>query len=465
MPKTAVVAADDLAGALLGDPRRVKRLVSMATALDARPGDGLPRAMGSGAGLEGAYRLLSNAAVGYEPILAAHVAATAVRAANVSGEVIVAHDTTELRFGGTSRDKIGALQGGGVGFLAHIALAISFADGIRDPLGVVAMEPLVRAEKKAKKKKTRSTRAKRCDPDRESLKWFGTLEAASSALERFSPIHVMDREADIYLLLAKMVERGDRFVVRAGQDRSVQAGDETAQLFELLDTKRIRFRREVPVSPHKKADRQHPAREGRVAELGFSAARLLVRRPGKIKEGPETVALNFVHIVEIDPAEGATPIDWKLITTEKIGTTQDIEAIVDFYRVRWVIEEFFKALKTGCNVERAQLESLHALLNYVTLHLPIATRLLGLRSLEQQTPDAPASKVLTPLELEVLREMSPRPPPRKATVADVVRSVAALGGHIPNNGSPGWQVLGRGFRELVQCAAVCERLRAKRSDR
>ena len=36
------------------------------------------------------------------------------------------------------------------------------------------------------------------------------------------------------------------------------------------------------------------------------------------------------------------------LTTEPVATSADIEAVVDMYRTRWLIEECNKALKTGC---------------------------------------------------------------------------------------------------------------------
>ena len=39
--------------------------------------------------------------------------------------------------------------------------------------------------------------------------------------------------------------------------------------------------------------------------------------------------------------------------------------------------------------------------------------------------------------------------PVKPTVRDALLGVAGLGGHIKNNGDPGWIVLGRGLDELL----------------
>lgn len=46
---------------------------------------------------------------------------------------------------------------------------------------------------------------------------------------------------------------------------------------------------------------------------------------------------------------------------------------MDAYRARWVIEEFFKALKTGCNFERRQLESFQSLRIALAIFLPAET--------------------------------------------------------------------------------------------
>jgi len=48
---------------------------------------------------------------------------------------------------------------------------------------------------------------------------------------------------------------------------------------------------------------------------------------------------------------------WSLITTEPIDIRAQIEFNVDAYRIRCGIEDFFKALKTGCQFERGAILS------------------------------------------------------------------------------------------------------------
>ena len=132
-----------------------------------------------------------------------------------------------------------------------------------------------------------------------------------------------------------------------------------------------------------------------------------------------------------------------------VETAAQILYVVDVYRARWVIEEFFKALKTGCQYEKRQLESAHSLLNALAILAPVAWRLLLLRHLARHAPERPASDALTPTQLEVLHATAKRPLPTRPTIREAMLAVAGLGGHLPRNGDPGWLVLGRGMHDLL----------------
>ena len=119
----------------------------------------------------------------------------------------------------------------------------------------------------------------------------------------------------------------------------------------------------------------------------------------------------------------------------------------------WVIEEFFKAPKTGCSFERGQLESMHTLQNALALFIPIAWSLLRLRTLARDYPELPASAVLEPVEITVLQRMKLVPSRSTLTAREALLAVAQLGGPLKPNGEPGWLVLGRGHQELIAMAA------------
>ena len=118
------------------------------------------------------------------------------------------------------------------------------------------------------------------------------------------------------------------------------------------------------------------------------------------------------------------------------------------YQSRWTIEEFFKALKTGCGYEKRQLESYAALSNALAIFSVIAWRLLLVRSVARAYPHATSRSVLSDTQLRLLKhrlKLTNLP----ATAKDALYAVARLGGHLKNNGDPGWQTLGRGFEKLL----------------
>src|SRR4051812_7278762 len=107
----------ELAGAELGDARRGRRLAAIAARLTAAPEAAFPRALATGADLEGFYRFIRNEAVTFEGLLKPHVTATVGRCAE-NREVLAVHDTSEFRFGGSRKD-LGRLSQSGRGFLGH----------------------------------------------------------------------------------------------------------------------------------------------------------------------------------------------------------------------------------------------------------------------------------------------------------------------------------------------------------
>ncbi|WP_437603838.1 hypothetical protein [Sorangium sp. So ce590] len=86
--------------------------------------------------------------------------------------------------------------------------------------------------------------------------------------------------------------------------------------------------------------------------------------------------------------------------------------------------------------------------NVLALFAPIAWQLLLLRSEARRAPEQPASAMLTPTQLDMLRVFARKPLPENATASDAFLASAALAGHLRRNGEPGWQTLGRGHEQL-----------------
>ena len=444
-------------GANLGDARRNKRLIRIVEALVKRPDVGFPQAMPAVSELEAFYRFVESDRVDFDAVLAPHVQATVERM-HAHPEVVVVHDTTEFRFT-TQRDDLGRLRNDSErakkGFLTHFALALS-ADEARDPQGVVGAWPWLRSANTPTAQR-RAGMSYDAALESEQARWArGVLEVQTKVAEPGRVVHVMDSEADDYALLTTLIKQSCRFVIRQCYDRRIDqpVSGRPGKMKAFVETAKSVETRTVRVSPRRavtgmKDRRRNLVRAGREATLSFSAASVTLRKPyTAVSDLPETLALNVVRVWEDNPPEEHEPIEWLLITREPIETVEQIMRVVDLYRMRWVIEEFFKAIKSGCAFEKRQLESFGTLAVALALFVPIAWFLLRLRSSARSLPSAPAITIVDSVQLEVLRRASNNRLPSVPTVRDVLLAIARLGGHLERNGEPGWQTLGRGYEDL-----------------
>jgi hypothetical protein len=443
----------EFAGAELGDRRLSRRLVEVAATLAENPEKSFPKANATPAGLRATYRLMSNDAVTADAVLEPHRAQTEARA-RAAGEVLVVHDTTELAFRGEEhREGLGFLHGADdQGFLLHVGLVIS-AEGKRSPLGVIASRTWARSKRKGSRSSFQTTN----DPTSEGRRWTEQIEEVDRRLEGLRPIHVADREVDAFANLQAWTTADRRFVVRARSDRAVLDEHDARDGFasEAIATAPWLVELEVPIARRKSGTipGANPARDARIAKLRVNATRLILKWPNHTPSVRRTpVEVNVVHALEVDAPTGADPVSWVLYTSEPLKTASDALKILEFYRTRWLVEEFFKALKTGCAVEKRQLETYDALAVAAAIFIPIAWRALALRALHRSEPKAPATDVLTPSQLAVLRAKLPKLIPLSPTVDDALRAVAWLGGHFIKK-PPGWQVLCRGMEDLLMLEA------------
>lgn len=448
--------AEVAGGAEFGDARLQARLETVLLAAASSPSSSFPSMSSSDAELEGTYRFLNNKRVSADRILQPHFAATAKRVAQCE-IVVVTHDTTQLAFGPVPRGDLGPVgRGTTYGFNAHVSFAVS-GDGDPIPLGVLAVSLYNRKFGS----KRRSPAKNKKDPDSEMLRWNKHVQRIHEDLGAAKNIiHVMDREADDYVLLANLVGAEERFVIRQSVDRRLMAEVAEPKVRSVVASTAVLCERTVTLSARRKPTKKkhatrHPLREERTAVLEVRAAKVIIPRTASAAQCavPLSLELNVVEAVEKNAPSGETPISWWLWTTEPIDSTESVLAVIDFYRRRWMVEELFKALKSGCRFEDRQLESMHALQNALAIFLPIAWRLLLLRHVSRDAPGAGAQLALTKLQVQALRGFMRAKRkvelPSKLTARDALLAIAAMGGHIKNNGDPGWMVLGRGFDRLL----------------
>jgi hypothetical protein len=446
----------------LGDARLDDRAALILRLWGAAPEASFPTIANGAASLQGLYGFVENETVDYRELLEAHVDKTVQRIREHGDPIVlILHDTTTFTLpGAVHRDGLGWVTATKQGFHGHFSLAVS-ADGSRCPLGVVGLSIHIPPHRGAEKRKKLSAKQRAADPGRDT-RWIDAGQQTGERLRGVAvPVHIMDRAGDGYEIMAVLTAQNQRFVIRGNFDRRVLTqldGDlEAGKLRAVVERAVPVTAREVQLSRRRAshlpdANKKHAPRDARVAKLVFATARVRLSKTKYLGEAlPETIDVNVVHVREVDVPEGAAPVDWLLLTNEPIATEEDILRVVDYYRARWTIEEFFKAIKTGCSYEQRQLESAHALLVALALCIPIAWQLLAVRHQSRHKPDRPASQVIDAERLAVLiaitqdrAHLSSSP-----TVEEACYAIAALGGHIRRNGPPGWRTLRDGMERLL----------------
>jgi hypothetical protein len=269
-------------------------------------------------------------------------------------------------------------------------------------------------------------------------------------------LHVMDQEADDYDVLAALHVAGLRYVIRACPTR--QTAEAKVPVKEVLGRQPGTVFRTVPLAPRSaqkevKTRGRHPERVERLATLHVRWGTVTIPRRQYSHARVATVTMQAVHVVEPQPPPGETAIEWLLFTSDPVQSLEDATTVVDHYRARWLIEEYFKALKTGCAFEKRQLTHLAGLIRALAIFVPMAWRLLVLRHLGRAKTPIPVDHLFDGEQVLLLRKLLKRRGyalPRRPTIRDAMLGIAALGGHIKNNGAPGWLVLGRGLTRFFE---------------
>jgi len=454
-------AAEHFSGADLGHKKRNQCLLRVAEQICRHPGGTLPHKLANPSDYKSMDVLMNRPEVTHASVQAPHLERTRAKIAAATGVVLLLHDTTELDYSGLSIPELGPIgNGGGRGYLCHNSLAV---DPARKEVLGLAHQILHRRVAVGKKE---GVKAKRERKTRESRLWSRAVEALKTPADAHV-VDVADRGADIFEFLATEKKLGRRCVVRSQHNRAIQVGHEGTGEHALLYD-HLRSLPEHGRKSKKVFDRQQG--EERTAELAMSWAAVTLQQPhvrkGEYEDG--TLAVWGLRIWEPDPPKGQKPIEWFVLTFEEITTEEKACEVSSWYECRYMVEEYHKGMKTGCEIEHLQFETEKALQPMIALLSVVTVMLLNLRVACRQ-PDADkrkASEVIDPQYVEILRHWRYRGPHEELSIKEFYMTLGRLGGHMnrKRDGFPGWLTLWRGWMKLQSMldGAAAERRRHRR---
>ncbi len=427
----------------LGDQRRTRRAVEVGARMAASSDQSLPKQMAGMADLKAAYRLLDCEDVTLEALTEPHRRHVYRAAAYRRAPVLFVQDQTFLDF---SRHP--AVEGSGVigspypdgpmnrGLVAQTCLAVAPDPVGRTILGLAALTVTTR-EQVRKRAETKTQRQARRN---ESELWFGTLQAIGKPPEGAVWISVGDRGSDIFHYFRQAADAGWHVLSRLCQDRLVEEIDALGDPPSLLFVLRNR-------APMANQTVEHPAAGTRPVRLDLSISWLPVRVQPPCT-GPwrkaEPLACWLVRAWSGD-------IEWLLLSTVPVEDADAAAEVVRWYGYRWLVEEYHRALKTGCRYEHSQLRSRERLLALLGFLSVVAVRLLTVRDAARTRPLTPAVN-LVPVLLVRLVAAHFGLEAADLTISEFSRRVAMVGGFLgrKGDGEPGWQTLWKGWVEVLQ---------------
>ena len=404
-------AQKEFGGAPLGDARLSRRLVSIAQSKAEQPWRAFCGvAEGNWPAVKAYYRLIDKpdeSAVTMPNILLPHRERT-VRRMQGQRTVLCIQDGTDLDY--TNLDQceglgvIGTNQTGAKsrGLHLHSMMAVA-PNGL--PLGVLsarctAPEP----------KSPEDDRPSYAIPIEEK-KTFCWIEAHRDCVQLASDmpgtrlINICDREADFFEMFDE--QRSNpcvELLVRAKYNRNIT--EEPFKLFEAVRQAPVQTRVRVTIPrqsarPKKSKQKARAKRPGRMADLAVRTMRVELSAPKYYKD-KEAVSLWVIHAREESPPPNTEAIEWFLLTTIDVASPEAAVECLQWYCLRWRIEDWHRVLKSGCRIEEIAHKTAERLKRAIAINLVIAWRIMLMTLLGREAAQLPAEVLFTDTELKVL---------------------------------------------------------------
>jgi len=452
-------AAENFGNCNLGDCRRTVRLVDTAELILNNPTASIAALNGQWKDSKAAYKLFANKSVTFEAVVNTHC--TNTKLAIREGHSLILCDTSEVIFGKNREiDGAGDLgRGGGPGFLLHPGLAI---DAETQEIQGIAGAIVRHRQRVPTTTETASQRKKR---QRESAIWGDLVDQIGSPPDGSRYTTVCDRGADSYEILCHLQNNRHDYVVRVCQRQRIIATPEgeRTKLAQHMESREIAgnyelFLRSRKSNKGKKTKARTAKMEVRIGKAVLSAP---VHKSQYEKEcGIEMIEAYVVWAREVDCPKGEAPLDWMLYTSHEVTSLEEAMQIIGWYEQRWLIEEFFKALKTGCRMEERQLRSADALEALCGVLCVTACYLLQMKRVALANPDRPAEEIVPPLLVAMLRVAMGSQKRHVTTAYGFYHTLARLGGFLGrrSDGNPGWQTIWKGWDKLTNMVRGAELL-------
>ena len=445
-------AEQNFGGCDWGDVRRTRRAVTVARQRAEHPDGSTPDQAEDGSDLKAMYRLFDAEEATFTALATPHW----IRPRSLArGTVLLIGDTTETDFG--IRRAVAGLgptgEGYGLGFFRHSSMMV--AAGRDEILGLAGQElfdrqPVPKPENSYQKRQR----------SRESEVWGRVVELVGPPAEGVRFVHVFDRGADNLDVFCHCRAQRTDGVIRAAQWHRVVEESHVVEQADIAPTderggsQRLSLRAALTRRPLSGTYALSVgATQDHAARMQVRFARVTIRRPKRRTKSQRQIDFQeltqgVVETRAVNPPQGVQPRHWVLWTSLPVMSFDEAWRILEYDARRWRIEEFPKAIKTGCRLEARPFMEAHRLEAVARFTCLLAVRRLPLKTVATTTPDLPAERVVPQIWRKMLGALRKR---KRTTARDFFRHLAGLGGFLmrKRDGNPGWITLWRGLDKLL----------------
>lgn len=313
--------------------------------------------------------------------------------------VLAIVDTTEVRCQGHS-NRLQTKQGLGpmsdnktLGYYLQPILCLDACS--KSPLGIAGIHLWNRTGMPL------THHAKRYITERESDKWFSPVKQARDTILKDADkvIFVMDREADIYEVLESIPNAQADVVIRSKHNRKVIHEGQKMGVSTFLSDQPVQGILDIQLQSHKS--------NGQRIRADVRWGSLIIPKVNKGRFLPQTRDTISMSVIEVEErSDRIEKVYWRLWTSMPIHTMEDAIEIIDIYKTRWHIEEFFRILKTEAfDIESSELEKPQNLFKLSVLVMEASLRIKQLKAARNIESEIKVHAVFDPVEIECLEAL------------------------------------------------------------
>ena len=212
--------------------------------------------------------------------------------------------------------------------------------------------------------------------------------------------------------------------------------------------------RKAKMTKYKKQERRNINNFGK-RKVTFNVAykKVTIKSPKGDKNSHKSITLTVIRAWEANPIPRKKAKEWILLTTLPINNVDDAIQCIKYYRARWRVEEFFRMLKSGCNVEKVYFDTCERIKRSIAINLIVAWRLLFIGLLGGKLPPLHPGILFTDIQIRVLKGYAIKYGHSvPETLDDALLMVGLLGGACLSKSypHPGYMSILNGFHKLKE---------------